>query len=689
MIEFKESKFYKLLQDFFINNDKETFLQMLAEFYNRTESIINKNISQDELIKELRELYLDFNEKGIDENIVREKVNYFLENNVKIKNILAKLVINTNKIEDNTEKLNINTNNIKDNTEKLNINTNKIKDNTEKLNINTNNIKNISSQLETKASKTELDVERRRIDSFTKLEEGSSTGDAELIDARIGIDAIAYNNVGEAIRKQLKNGCASSSKIVSEFIPYFVETHLNVVSTENGTNKVITSNFEVGKTYLLVSDNIEKINQYGTMNKSYGWEKIITHSVYNGFSYGLLTATSNTKSFNVIYKNNITESFSHTVKMYEIDDEENIEYYLSKITDTREYTIDTLEELSNTSINLKSPMNKIFEDDITVTKKGYIMSSCSVLGDRKYLIMTTSNYTNQVGVITNHVWQKTSSWTTINSEINLKYAIITTDNAGSVGIVPDNISSDETQSCDLIVFDITDYNKEINNNILNVIYSIRNETKNILDIFSDIKTPYKRWKNKKWYVCGDSITENRKYQQPIADILELASYKTDGNPGQAISGCVSKIIADTSLLNEYDLLTIFAGTNDFGGNKTLGDVNSTSDETTTYGSLKQAIEVIQQAHPLLRIVLITPLPRGKFETQPGYGEANSKGHKLIDYVNAVKTVGELYNIPVLDLYNLSGFNKFNISTFMNDNLHPNEVGNERMYPIIANFLEKL
>ena len=113
MIEFTESNFYKSLQDFFINNNKETFLQMLAEFYNRTEGIIEKNVNQDELIKELRELYLEFNEKGIDENIVIEKVNYFVENNVKIKDILAKLIINTNKIEDNTEKLNTNTNNIK------------------------------------------------------------------------------------------------------------------------------------------------------------------------------------------------------------------------------------------------------------------------------------------------------------------------------------------------------------------------------------------------------------------------------------------------------------------------------------------------------------------------------------------------------------------------------------------------
>ena len=106
MIEFKESKFYKLLQDFFINNNKETFLQMLGEFYNRTEGIIDKNKIQDELIEELQELYLEFNEKGIDENILIKKVNRFVENNVKIKDILAKLVINTNKIEENTEKLN-------------------------------------------------------------------------------------------------------------------------------------------------------------------------------------------------------------------------------------------------------------------------------------------------------------------------------------------------------------------------------------------------------------------------------------------------------------------------------------------------------------------------------------------------------------------------------------------------------
>ena len=63
MSKFDESNFYKALQDFFINNNKETFLQMLSEFYNRNEGITIKNEIQYELIKELRELCLEYNNK--------------------------------------------------------------------------------------------------------------------------------------------------------------------------------------------------------------------------------------------------------------------------------------------------------------------------------------------------------------------------------------------------------------------------------------------------------------------------------------------------------------------------------------------------------------------------------------------------------------------------------------------------
>lgn len=61
---------------------------------------------------------------------------------------------------------------------------------------------NFSEQLDKKASKVEVDVERKRIDSFTSLPSGSTTGDAELIDGRIGADGVTYKNIGGAIRSQ-------------------------------------------------------------------------------------------------------------------------------------------------------------------------------------------------------------------------------------------------------------------------------------------------------------------------------------------------------------------------------------------------------------------------------------------------------------------------------------------------------
>lgn len=109
---------------------------------------------------------------------------------------------------------------------------------------------------------TEIAVERNRITNLATLPGGSTTGDAELIDARVGYDGFTYPSAGDSVRNQTGE------------INYILNNELNTINLFNeatiSKNTVISSTGEVvSNTQYITSDfiRISKGSYWFTRNE--------------------------------------------------------------------------------------------------------------------------------------------------------------------------------------------------------------------------------------------------------------------------------------------------------------------------------------------------------------------------------------------------------------------------------------
>ena len=114
------------------------------------------------------------------------------------------------------------------------------------------------------AQNEEIEVLRARMDTFSHLTSGSTTGDAELMDARIGANGITYPNAGDAIRAQVTDlehlinsevnygvnayrGCFATSF----YVDYGKISYANVATATTRLSNIGTSGGAFDNTYVM------------------------------------------------------------------------------------------------------------------------------------------------------------------------------------------------------------------------------------------------------------------------------------------------------------------------------------------------------------------------------------------------------------------------------------------------------
>ena len=200
---------------------------------------------------------------------------------------------------------------------------------------------------------------------------------------------------------------------------------------------------------------------------------------------------------------------------------------------------------------------------------------------------------------------------------------------------------------------------------------------------------------------GDSYTMMQRWQYIVCNELFMRPFSDAW--GQS-GGTLTSIYTQISTVNtDADVLTIWIGTNDYAGSRSVGDINDTeativNGYTTFCGALNYVCNWISNNMKGKTIVFITPtfryngtdqtLEQANGTDAKGYVK-NNAGYTLEDFANAMIAVANKWGYPCLDLFHNSGINKNSFTAYYDsDNLHPSWKGAKPLAHKIAEFIRQ-
>lgn len=210
----------------------------------------------------------------------------------------------------------------------------------------------------------------------------------------------------------------------------------------------------------------------------------------------------------------------------------------------------------------------------------------------------------------------------------------------------------------------------------NSIETLRKNVQSINERMDEEETASKflqPYKGKRILSLGDSYTMMNYYGRWLAEITGCTQTPRGYN-GQNLRHFADDTYQNTenwaqditqpltaAILQNYDIITIMGGTNDYGQGYAAGTIADSKDTDSVAGHLKWLLDKIYTLNPDAKIYVCTQpyrVPHPAFHNGLGGHLQNYGGATLEDCMNAIVAVCRYYSVPCFDFYHESGWNEY-------------------------------
>lgn len=206
-------------------------------------------------------------------------------------------------------------------------------------------------------------------------------------------------------------------------------------------------------------------------------------------------------------------------------------------------------------------------------------------------------------------------------------------------------------------------------------------------------------KVKKIVIYGDSISTvnhgdggyegylRERFSAEVVNYAISASGLSLITPNNTVS-----ILADEgNIPKDADLILMWHGSNDWYWGSPIGNLLDGASDTFL-GAVGEAVRRIRRAAPEAAFVWMTPIFRYEAPDEGSaagnaYETENKVGNTLFDYYQALKQASVYHGFPVIDLRRLCGIHEGNQHLYLEDRVHPNKAGYERIFRVMERQLK--